>query len=65
MYEHTFVKVELSSFKLAPARDYHKIVREHEKRDGSSFRYLLQARGYGTPAFYELIFKRKMDEEGG
>ncbi|GLB59107.1 DUF4177 domain-containing protein [Cytobacillus sp. NCCP-133] len=62
MYEHKFVKVELSSFKLKPTEDYHEIVREHEK-DGWELvqTFAPGIRGYGTPAFYEQIFKQKVD----
>ncbi len=35
MYEHKFVKVDLSAFKRTPEEDYHSVVYEHEKKDGS------------------------------
>ncbi len=31
MYEHKFVKIKLSTFKLTPEEDYHQVVHEHEK----------------------------------
>lgn len=60
MFEHKFVKIELSSFKLAPKEDYHAIVYEHEK-DGWELVQVFApgTNAYGTPSFFELIFKRK------
>lgn len=61
MYEHKFIKVDLSSFKLTPAEDYHEIVREHEKEGWELIQIFAPGiRGYGNPSFYELIFKRQI-----
>jgi hypothetical protein len=53
--------VDLSSFKLTPAEDYHEIVREHEKEGWELIQIFAPGiRGYGNPSFYELIFKRQI-----
>ncbi|WP_396953737.1 DUF4177 domain-containing protein [Neobacillus mesonae] len=60
LYEHKFVKIKLSTFKLTPEEDYHQVVYEHE-RDGWELVQIFAPgiKSYGTPSFYELIFKRR------
>ncbi|MFD1019159.1 DUF4177 domain-containing protein [Thalassobacillus hwangdonensis] len=60
MYEHKFVKVALSKFKLKPEQDYHQIVYDHEKEGWELVQVFAPGiKSYGMPSFYELIFKRK------
>ncbi|RUL51268.1 MULTISPECIES: DUF4177 domain-containing protein [Lysinibacillus] len=62
MYEHKFIKVRLSTFKLEPEEDYHQIVYEHEREGWELVQIFAPGlRGYGTPTFFELIFKRRRD----
>ncbi|MFT4416577.1 DUF4177 domain-containing protein [Fredinandcohnia humi] len=55
MFEHKFVKVDLTLFGGKPKEDYHKIVYDHEKEDWE----LVQIFSPGTAAYFDLIFKRK------
>lgn len=62
MYEHKFIKVDLSSFKLEPKEDYHAIIHEHEKEGWELVQIFAPGiKGYGTASFFELILKRKID----
>ncbi|MFD2760108.1 DUF4177 domain-containing protein [Lentibacillus juripiscarius] len=62
MYEHKFVKVDLSAFKRTPEEDYHSVVYEHEKEGWELIQIFAPGiKSYGMPSFYELIFKRKKD----
>ncbi|OEH91143.1 DUF4177 domain-containing protein [Bacillus solimangrovi] len=62
MYEHKFVKVDLSKFKLIPDEDYHNIIYDYEKEGWELVQIFAPGiKTYGMPSFYELIFKRKKD----
>ncbi|KKB37717.1 DUF4177 domain-containing protein [Bacillus thermotolerans] len=62
MYEHKFVKIKLSSFKLVPEEDYHAVIHEHEKEGWELVQIFAPGiKGYGTPSFFELIFKREKE----
>jgi hypothetical protein len=62
VYEHKFVKVDLSSFKRTPKEDYHSIVYEHEKEGWELVQIFAPGiQQYGMPSFFELIFKRKTE----
>ncbi|MDQ0156305.1 DUF4177 domain-containing protein [Robertmurraya andreesenii] len=62
MYEHKFVKIPLSTFKLTPEEDYHTVVYEHEKQGWELVQIFAPGIGsYGSAKFFELIFKRKID----
>ncbi|MGE7766644.1 DUF4177 domain-containing protein [Peribacillus sp. NPDC096540] len=62
MYEHKFVKIQLSAFKLTPEEDYHQVVYNHEKEGWELVQIFAPGlKGYGAPSFFELIFKRKKD----
>ncbi len=62
MYEHKFVKIQLSSFKLTPEEDYHKVVFDYEKEGWELIQIFAPGtKGTGFPSFFELIFKRKKD----
>ncbi|WP_349407498.1 DUF4177 domain-containing protein [Pseudalkalibacillus sp. SCS-8] len=63
MWEHKFVKVKLSSFKLKPQEDYREIVHEHEKQGWELVQIFAPGiKNYGTPDYFELIFKRQTEE---
>ncbi len=60
VYEHKFVKIDLSSFKRTPKENYHSIVYKHEKEGWELVQIFAPGtQQYGLPSFYELIFKRK------
>ena len=61
MYEHTFVKVELShGLKIKPKEDYHDIVYKYEKEGWELVQIFAPGtKQYGIAAYFELIFKRK------
>ncbi|MEB2281099.1 DUF4177 domain-containing protein [Lysinibacillus xylanilyticus] len=62
MYEHKFVKIQLSTWKLTPEEDYHKVVYDNEKEGWELVQIFAPGiTGHGTPSFFELIFKRKKD----
>lgn len=62
MYEHKFVKLKLSSIKLTPEEDYHKIICEQEKEGWELVQIFAPGiKSYGMPSFFEIIFKRKKD----
>jgi Domain of unknown function (DUF4177) len=62
VYEHKFVKINLSSFKLNPEEDYHEVIIEHEREGWELVQIFAPGlKGYGTPSFFELIFKRKKE----
>lgn len=62
MYEHKFVRVELSSFKLEPKEDYHTIILQYEKEGWELVQIFAPGtKGYGTASYFEIIFKRKKD----
>ncbi|MCP1146027.1 DUF4177 domain-containing protein [Lysinibacillus endophyticus] len=62
MYEHKFVKIDLTNFGKKPKEDYHEIVVEHEKQGWELVQiFSPSVAAYGMSAFFELIFKRKID----
>lgn len=62
MYEHSFVKIELDSFKR-PKEDYHDIVYKYEKEGWELVQIFAPGtKQYGLAAYFELIFKRKKNE---
>ncbi|WP_333489746.1 DUF4177 domain-containing protein [Alkalihalobacillus sp. CinArs1] len=61
LYEHKFVKIDLSSFNK-PRDDYHEVIFEHEKEGWELVQIFAPGtRSYGMSAFFEVIFKRKKD----
>jgi len=62
MYEHSFVKIELGSFKH-PKEDYRDIVYKYEKEGWELVQIFAPGtKQYGLAAYFELIFKRKKNE---
>ncbi|MEK4522768.1 DUF4177 domain-containing protein [Psychrobacillus sp. FSL W7-1457] len=60
MYEHKFVKIQLSTFLRTAEESYHQVVYDHEKEGWELVQIFAPGlKGYGTPGFFELIFKRK------
>lgn len=64
MYEHTFVKIELTGgFKLQPKTDYRKIVYEYEKEGWELVQIFAPGtKQHGLAEYFELIFKRIKQE---
>ncbi|ELK45628.1 DUF4177 domain-containing protein [Halobacillus sp. ACCC02827] len=62
MYEHKFIKLELSSLRRKPENDYHEVVHEQAK-DGWELVQIFApgSSSYGIPSYYELIFKRQKE----
>lgn len=62
MYTYKFVKIELKSGFLGtkPKEDYREIIEKHAK-EGWRFKQVFApaTRGYGSAAFYELIFEKE------
>lgn len=61
MYEHTFVKLELTGgIKRKPQTDYHDIVYKYEKEGWELVQIFAPGtKQYGLAEYFELIFKRK------
>ncbi|WP_078380034.1 DUF4177 domain-containing protein [Sutcliffiella halmapala] len=59
MYEYKFVKIELSQWNSKPKEDYQDIITNHAK-DGWRFIQIFApaTRGYGSAAYFEIIFER-------
>ncbi len=59
MYEYKFVKIQLSTFTSKPKEDYQYIIQNHAK-DGWRFVQVFApaTKGYGSAAYFELIFER-------
>lgn len=59
MYEYKFIKVELSNWTSKPQDDYQDIIIDHAKQ-GWRFVQIFapSTRGYGSAAYFELIFER-------
>ncbi|MEC1261050.1 DUF4177 domain-containing protein [Bacillus swezeyi] len=59
MKEYQFVKVELSSFNKKPKEDYQQIIHDYAQ-EGWKFVQIFApgTSGYGTAAYFELIFER-------
>lgn len=62
MYEHKVVEVKLSAFKLSPEEDYQSVVDSHEKEGWELMRIDSGISGYGIPALFKVIFKRKKEK---
>lgn len=62
MYEHKFIKLKAVSFGL-PNEDYREIVYEHEKEGWELVQIFAPSTSQqGRAKFFELIFKRMIDE---
>ena len=62
MYEYEFVRIELGGvFVSKPKQDYHEIIRTYAKK-GWTFKQIFApaTAGYGSAAYFELIFERKV-----
>ncbi|KAA6452024.1 DUF4177 domain-containing protein [Bacillus swezeyi] len=59
MKEYQFVRVELSSFNKKPKEDYQQIIHDYAQ-EGWKFIQIFApgTSGYGTAAYFELIFER-------
>ncbi|WP_449621158.1 DUF4177 domain-containing protein [Robertmurraya sp. Marseille-Q9965] len=61
MYEYKFYKIELSNWNGSPKENYQDIITNHAK-DGWKFVQIFApgTKGYGTAAYFELIFERPL-----
>ena len=62
MYEYSFVKIELSAWNSKPKEDYQQIIQQHASK-GWRFVQIFapSTRGYGSAAYFELIFERPLN----
>jgi len=66
MYEYKFVKVDLgmSMFESKPKEDYQDVIHKHAA-EGWRFIQIFapSTKGYGSAAYFELIFERSLHYE--
>jgi hypothetical protein len=62
MYEHKFVRVDLTMFGAKPKEDYHEIIQEHEKGGWELVQIFAPGTAaYGSAAYFEIILKRRVN----
>lgn len=61
MHEYKFVKVELSTWNSKPKEDYQDIIHKHAS-EGWRFVQIFapSTKGYGSAAYFELIFEKPL-----
>ncbi|MEH7436815.1 DUF4177 domain-containing protein [Neobacillus drentensis] len=62
MYEHKFVKVDLTMFGGKPKESYQEIIIEHEKSGWELVQIFAPGTAaYGSAAYFEIILKRRVE----
>jgi hypothetical protein len=62
MYEHEFVRVDLTTFGGKPKESYHDIIREYEKEGWELVQIFAPGTAaYGSAAYFEIILKRRVE----
>jgi hypothetical protein len=62
MYEYHFVKVELNAWGSKPKEDYQNIIHQYASEGWRLVQiFAPSTKGYGSAAYFELIFERPLN----
>lgn len=63
MYEYKFIKIRLTAVWRKPDADYHKVILEEAAKGWELVQiFAPPVSAYGVSRFFDIIFKKKIDE---